>query len=437
MRLTDAGDGAGTWEVQLAPQSTSAGSSVDVPGTITIPPGGEADLPVVAHAGADAVDGEDYGFVVLRRGDVQRRVPYLFVVERPALVQQHAAELQKLQAGDTRFGADRVDRYRYPMAPFGNAPDQPPMEENGAERVYRTSLNRAAANIGVSILLQSAGARIDPFFLGSQDEDDVQGFAGTPVDVNELTFDFGLPIGAAGASFPRQQAFYVAVDSGREPFTGRRLAGRYVLNFWVDDVTPPSVRLLTTRVAAGRPTLVVRTTDRQAGVDPFSLVIGYRRVLIGAAAYDPVTGLALFPLPRQAPKLATGTVRAVIASSDFEEAKNVNTTGSNIMPNTRFKEVRIKVVSGPALSWILPEPDACVARQQRLVVSVSATRKLRSVRFVDGARTIGLDRGAGGGLAAITWTTKSARPGRHALEAVATDASGRSVSARRVVRVCR
>ena len=82
----------------------------------------------------------------------------------------------------------------------------------------------------------------------------MQGFAGTPVDVNALTYGYLAPDGAAGASFPRQGTFYVSVDSGRARFTDRSAAGSYVLRSWVNDVTPPSLRLLTTRVSSGRPT---------------------------------------------------------------------------------------------------------------------------------------------------------------------------------------
>jgi hypothetical protein len=437
VRVADAGGGAGTWSVELAPQSTTAGASLDLPGTLVVPPAGEAELPVVARVAADATPGAEYGFVVLRRGDVTRRIPYLFVAERPALAASPPIQLKRIQRGDTRVGADRVQAYGYPLAPFGNAPDQPLMQEDGAEKLYVTHLNVPAANIGVSVLLQSAGSRIDPFLLGARDENEVQGFAGTPVDVNQLTFDYLSPIGAAAASLPRQQAFYVAVDSGRELYTERRLAGRYVLRFWVNDVTPPSVRLLTTRVAAGRPAIVVRTLDAGAGVDPYSITVGYGRTLVGASAYDPFTGIAVFPLPSQAAKLKPGKRKATIQVSDFEEAKNVNSTGTDIMPNTRFAHVTLEVVDRPVVTWIAPAAKACVGTTVRLVVAASSPRAMRTVRFVeDGTRTVGVVRKATAGLSGVTWQTKGARRGTHTIAAVATDATGRVASASRSVRVC-
>ena len=132
-----------------------------------------------------------------------------------------------------------------------------------------------------------------------------------PVNANPLTFDYRADIGTAGAETPRAKTYYVVVDSGRDVFTGRSLAGRYLLHSWVDDVFPPAAELVTTRVSAGRPTLVLRVIDgpvarSASGVNPLSLTIGYSRTLIGAVAYDPASGLAVFPLPREAPALAAG-----------------------------------------------------------------------------------------------------------------------------------
>ena len=180
------------------------------------------------------------------------------------------------------------------------------MNEDGAETLYRIRIDEPAVNVGAAVIFSSPGSLVHPWMLGSADENDVQGYAGTPVNVNNLTLDFPLDIGAAATVFPRTKAYYVSVDSGRDQFTGRSLGGEYLLRAWVNDVQPPLLGLITNRVAAGRPTLALRVLDLGAGVDPFSLVIGYGRALIGAAAYDPLTGIAIFPLPREAPALRAG-----------------------------------------------------------------------------------------------------------------------------------
>jgi hypothetical protein len=341
--------------------------------------------------------------------------------------------LARTQLGATNTGTDRVQRYRYPVSPFGNNPDQPPMEQDGAETVYATLLDRPAVNIGVSILAETRGAVIDPWYLGSLDENTVQGFAGTPVDVNALTFDFLGDVGAAGASFPRQGPFYVAVDSGRTRFTDRTAAGRYILRAWVNDVTPPSLQLLTTRVSAGRPTLVFRTLDTQSGVDPGSLAIGYRGALVGASSFDRASGLAIFALPPQVSALRTGTVRAGMESSDYQEAKNIDTIGPSIMPNTRVLLTKLHVVAGAAVDWLLPTTGVCGQRRQELVVAASGPGGVSSVRFsVDSKRRAVVHKGIEG----LWFTSVSLSKGTHTIVATATAAKGKIASARRTLRTC-
>ncbi len=437
VRLTDAGGGAGVWQVTLAPQSASAGTTIDVPGQIAVPPGGEADLSVVADASAGAAAGDDYGFVVLTQGAVSRRIPYGFSVTRPGLPGDKVLPLQRFQVGSTAGTGSRVSAYRYPSAPFGLAPNpaDPPMNEDGAEQVYTILIQNPVANVGVSVVDATTGAVIDPFMLGSLDENDVQGYAGTPVDVNNLTYGYPLDVGAAAAVFPRQQTFYVSVDSRRDPFTGQSHAGKYLLRSWVNDVTPPAVQLLTTTVAAGRPTLVFRTLDAGSGVDPLSLAIGYGKTTIGAAAYDPATGLAVFPLPAAAPKLKAGKTKAIVESGDYEETKNVNTVGDNIMPNTTFKQVTLKVISGPTVTWLAPA--ACVTGVERMVVAGSSTAPIRSVSFYDGAKKIATTTKGSAGLYAADWPAKGRTKGKHTLRAVLNDTKGRPASATTTVRTCK
>jgi hypothetical protein len=438
VRVTDAGDGAGTWQVQLVPQSTSDGASLDVPPALLVPPGGEADLAAVARASSDAAAGDNYGFILLRHGEITRKIPYEFFVGRPQLELLQPKRLERLQLGDTFTGPNRVSAYCCPAAPFGPPPDYvgPTMNETGTETLYVTSIDKPVANLGV-VVQASAGSLVHPWFLGSPNERDVQGFAGTPVNVNELMYDFGIDIGAAGASFPKVQRFYVSVDSGSDDFTHRSLPGGYVLHSWVNDVRPPRIRLLTKRVAAGRPTIVARVIDKGAGVDALSLVIAYRGVLVGAALYDPTSGIAIFPLPQQASKIPKGNTRAILTAADYQESKNVNSVGNDILPNTAFRPVAITGVSGPALTWVSPAENQCVGKTAGLLVVASSTTRVRSVRFLVDGKQIGVDPKGTSDLFSGSWTTRAATPGKHELRAVATDAGGRTLTATRHVKVCR
>ena len=438
LTVADAGDGAGTWAVEVRPQAQPGGVSLVVPGTVTIAPGGGVRIPVTAEAAGNAGTGEAYGFLILRRGDVTRKVPYAMLVTRPGLAGAPIVQLRQFQAGDTRRGTSRAAVYKYPAAAFGPPPNYvgPPVVEDGAETLYRIRIDEPAINVGAAIVASTPGSLVHPWFLGSPDENDVQGYAGLPVNVNNLTIDYPLDIGAAGTIFPRAKAYYVSVDSGRNEFTGRSLGGAYVLRAWVDDLEPPLMGLLTTRVSSGRPTLALRVLDLGAGVDPFSLVIGYGQTLVGAAAYDPDTGIALFPLPESVPTLRAGGRQVTASAADFQEAKNVDSVGDQLLPNTAFARGTVRVVDGPTVTWLAPEVRECAAAQTPLAVLAGSNTAVRSVRFFRGRQLVATVRRGTAGLYTATWRRGGAAKGNHTLRAVVKDARGRTATAERVVRVC-
>ncbi|HEV2713317.1 MAG TPA: S8 family serine peptidase, partial [Gaiellaceae bacterium] len=401
LTVRDAGGGAGAWTVELRPQTASPGIVIDVPPLVTIGPGSMASIPVTVIGGPSAGAGDNVGYLVLRRGAVTRRVPYAAFAVRPALLSAKVGRLRRVQRGSTRRGRSLTDVYRFPTSPFGHAPDYgvgPPMQEDGAERLFEIRLRKRVMNFGVAVVTSSAGARIDPFVLGAKDENTVQGHVGTPTNINSITGGYRLPIGAAGAQFALPGRYYVSVDSGRDQFTGRRHAGTWRLRSWTNDLRRPSIRVLTKRISAGRPTIALQVLDRGSGVDPFSLVFGYRRVVVGAAAYDPFTGVAIFPLPQAAPRIGVGRLRAAFLASDYQEAKNANSYGGDILPNTRVIRPALRVVRGATITWLTPLARRCAAARVELLVSAGATRRIRAVRFYDGARRLRVVRRGVAGL---------------------------------------
>jgi hypothetical protein len=200
---------------------------------------------------------------------------------------------------------------------------------------------------------------------------------------------------------------------------------------------PPKIQLLTKRVAAGHPTIVARVTDKGSGVEPFSLVIAYRGVLVGAVLYDPASGIAIFPLPNTASRIPAGRTRAILSAADFQEAKNVNSVGDEILPNTAFRPVRITGVSGPALTWVVPAENQCVGKTAGMLVVASSTKRVISVRFLVDGKQISLDKKGASDVFGSSWSTRFATSGLHELRAVATDAGGRTFAAIRHVKVCR
>jgi hypothetical protein len=440
LTLSDAGGGGGTWSVSVAPQVQTSGVQISVPTTITVPSGGFMGVPVTVTAPASAGTGENTGFLVLTMNGTSRRVPYSFLVEKPALANVAATPLQKLQIGDTATGANRASVYCCPAEPFGPPPDYAngaPMNEDGGEHLYSINIREPVVNWGVSVIEESSGAVIDPFVLGSKDENDVQGYAGIPTNVNSFMYDANIDEGVAGASWPRVQQFYVSVDSGTDEFTHRSEKGKYLLNAWVNDLTPPSIQILTTRITAGRPLIAAFAADLQSGVDPLSLVINYNHALIGASAYDPTTGLVLFGIPEAAPPFKVGKTTMVMQASDFQETKNINTVGPSILPNTAFQIRKITVVDGPSISWLVPPAGECLAKKRDgLAVLAASTTKLKQVTFRDNGKLIAVEKSGQGGIYTHILKTSGLKKGKHMLTATVLDASGRTSSAGRLVRAC-
>ena len=444
--VADAGDGAGTWDVELRPQSATAGVTVTPEPLVSLAPGGDDQLVVVARASAGAAAGDNYGFVVLRRGDATRRIPYYFAVTRPGLESKPSQPLQIDQTGNTSDGTSAANVYRFPTWPFGAPPDYtngPAMNQDGGEDLYAVLLDEPVVNFGAAVWRNGLGAFNDPWLLGSPDENDVQGQGGTPVNVNAFTSGYQIDVGAAGLVFPRPKRYWISVDAGRDVFTNRRQSGAYHLHSWTDDVRPPAVRLLTTRVAAGLPFVIARVVDPGArtavsGVDPSSLSLTYRNAIVGASGYDPENGVVVFALPLGAPAIPVGATPATITAADFQEAKNVTAPGGEILPNTTFARVRIRGVAGPTISWLDPPQSACADRpREDLVVAASSNARLRSVTFLVDGRQVARRAGTGEQLYAATWRSGSARRGAHRLTAVVRDVRGRAARATRTVRVCR
>ena len=439
LSLTDAGTGGGAWTIEIQPQAATPGTAITPATTaVTIPPGGTVDVPIVASASYTASTGDNYGFVVLKRGADQVRIPYYFSAQYPQIGRAPRVTIKRDQLGDTSKGTSFVSNYRFPTEPFGPPPGYTgkTFNEDGAEHVYTVRVNSHVANAGVAVVAAGQGALVEPWFLGSLNEDDVQGYPGTPVNVNGLTFEYQFDNGVAAVDFPREGRYFVSVDSRADPYTDQPLRGPYLLHYWQDDVTPPRFRFLTKVVSAGRPMLAAIATDRGAGVDPLSLVIGYKQYLLLAALYDPVSGLVLWPLSG-APKIGVGRTRLIAIASDFQESKNVDQAGANVLPNTAFRSMRLRAVAGPTVTWLLPKAGSCTGKATSLFVTAGSSRGVRSVTFFDGRHRIAKKKQGIEGLYLTPWRTANVARGKHVLRAVVTDRRGATASAKRVVRVCR
>jgi hypothetical protein len=126
----------------------------------------------------------------------------------------------------------------------------------------------------------------------------------------------------SGALRPAPGAYTIVFDS-----PSAATAGRFSFRYWVNDVAPPTLRLVSRTVARGRPVEIV-ATDAGSGVDPESTVATVdtttRRVRhAGSRIRIPTDGLA------------PGRHGLTLQVSDYQETRN-NENVPRILPNTRI-----------------------------------------------------------------------------------------------------
>jgi hypothetical protein len=165
-------------------------------------------------------------------------------------------------------------------------------------------------------------------------------------------------------------------------------------------------------------------------------VISYDNALVGASQYDPASGLVVFGIPTAAPKFKPGKTLLTMRASDYQEAKNINTVGDEIYPNTAFKQVKLAVVNGPTVTWLAPPAQECALAKDQLTVIGTSTKRVTKVVFSDNGKRIGVDKTGPSGVYSIAWKTAKLKKGKHLLEATLFDAAGRKAAAGRAVRVC-
>jgi hypothetical protein len=122
--------------------------------------------------------------------------------------------------------------------------------------------------------------------------------------------------------------------------------------------------------------------------------------------------------------------------SDYQEAKNINTVGDSIYPNTNFKLTKLTVVNGPTVTWIDPPAQVCALKNDQLVVVAGSTKKVKQVAFTDNGKRIAVDK-TGADVYTASWKTAKLKAGTHKLLATVTDAAGRKAAAGRVLKVCK
>jgi subtilisin family serine protease len=322
--LDDAGGGAGTWQVGRVVRGAPGGVRLELPAAITVP----GELTFSASTTRGARPGDIDAYVELRRGSDVRRVPLWGRVDSQALARHRPVVLRGvgLRRGTTAGRAALVTRYRYPDDPRGVGVTT---ALRGPELVYGVSLGRGIANFGVVVTKRAQGSKVEPRVVADFDENRLTGFAGLPVNLNPYLDAYHEPVPAAGALSPAPGPYAIVFDSAT-----RSGAGAFTFRFWVDDVTPPTLRLRTRVVRAGR-ALKVRAVDKGSGIYADSIAATVDGELAGASYRDGVVSISTRGL-------AAGAHRLRLRVSDWQESKNTENV-ARILPNTRWLTTTFRI----------------------------------------------------------------------------------------------
>ena len=200
--------------------------------------------------------------------------------------------------------------------------------------------------------------------------------------------DFIFNVGATGAVLPAPGRYYIAVDSGRNPFTGT--AARAAIHAPVVDQRRHAAgdQGADDAAATGRPSIVVKVADAKSGVDPLSLLLLYKNEQISARCVRPQDGRRGVPDPEGlAAALRRPRVHAHRGRPTSRRRRTSRTPGDEAMPNTRFLGTRFSVVARPVVTWIdADEGRVRAAQELSSSVAASSPPTISSVGFFDGKR---------------------------------------------------
>jgi hypothetical protein len=269
--------------------------------------------------------GDGTGFVVLTRGSDVRRVAFWFHVEVPRLALDPHRTLRRpgVYRGDTAGHASRVSTYRYPER--GLAP-KVPIRLGGPEQVFRFTLRRRVANFGVAVVGHAPGVSVSPRLVAGDDENRVVGYTGIPASLNPYQgFSRAEPVVAAVLPDPGTYELVFDTPTHAKP-------GAFRFRFWVNDTSPPSIRLLDRATVVGRP-IRLAVHDSGSGVDPFSL---HARLDGTPVRFTYSNGV----LSIRTRALQPGRAIVTVTASDYQETKNMEDVGP-VLPNTRVLQTTV------------------------------------------------------------------------------------------------
>jgi hypothetical protein len=241
-------------------------------------------------------------------------------VPKLGLEKAHVITHPGVYGGTTAGGRSLVSTYRYPENGLAcNCPTGVPLDLSGPEQVFQLTVTKPVANIGAVVLSRAKGVKVTARLVVAGNENRLTGYDGLPVNLNPYQY-YGRvePAVAAIAPTPGKYDLVFDTPAGTKP-------GRFTFRVWSNDVTPPSIRILSRALHRGA-ALRFAVTDAGSGVD-----VGSIKAKVDGKLMPFVYAHGVLHIKSV---LKAGAHRYTLTVSDYEEAKNMENVGP-ILPNTR------------------------------------------------------------------------------------------------------
>jgi hypothetical protein len=160
--------------------------------------------------------------------------------------------------------------------------------------------------------------RVEPRIVHAGDENHLAGYTALPLDLNPYRSSYGRYRLISGVVLPGPGAYDIVFDT---PRNGK--PGGFRFRYWLNDTTPPTVRVLGVRGGF----LDLSVTDRGAGVDPRALSA---RIDGDSTPVSYSNGRARVALAL----VGRGQHVLTFSAADYQETKNMENVPL-IRPNTR------------------------------------------------------------------------------------------------------
>ena len=166
------------------------------------------------------------------------------------------------------------------------------------------------------------GVAVTPRIVRAGDENRLTGFTALPLVSNPYLDRFQDPVAVSSATRPAPGSYDIVFDT-----PNRSSAGRFAFRFWVDDVTPPRIRLLDRSARAGGRIRFSIADGKGSGVD-----LGSVQVQVDGTVQrtNQIAGTQTFFVSG----FRRGRHTLRVTAADYQELKN-NENVTRILPNTR------------------------------------------------------------------------------------------------------